>query len=250
MAKVNSFALIIILAIAGLALFSSFSGTGFVAAGCNGNAVLELSPRIAQLNEPITANVKGLNNCLGQRVLIREGSDLCNGQVVATYVCTSPGCDNSAIFYKGAAKDYKLTACIDKNNNGYLIEQGERSTATLQVTNLPDFTIESLSYSTTPKANYRFTPMVTIKNQGISKSAGINVKIEVWRNEPNRVVPISVTSKEYKALYLGIGDTKQLELQSLLLTSGSYTIKVAIDPDNFIVETDEKNNERVTTLKL
>jgi len=120
MGRLSNIPLIALVLVIGYIFFSTFSGqTGFAAASCSGNAVLELSPQQVQLNEPITAKVSGLSNCLGQKVILREGSDLCNGQIVKSYICNRPDCNTKTIFYKGHPKTYSITACVDKDNDGY-----------------------------------------------------------------------------------------------------------------------------------
>ena len=242
MGRLSNIPLIALVLVIGYIFFSTFSGqTGFAAASCSGNAVLELSPQQVQLNEPITAKVSGLSNCLGQKVILREGSDLCNGQIVKSYICNRPDCNTKTIFYKGHPKTYSITACVDKDNDGYLIEQGERSTFVLTVTSLPDFKVDSIKYSATPKDGYSFFPFVSVSNAGVAGSIGVDVKYEVLKNDSTYRLK-TVYEKVFPDVALPAGKVVALNLPQMTLSKGDYIVKVSIDYLGYIVENNEQNN--------
>jgi len=234
--------LIALVLVIGYVFFSTFSGqTGFAAASCSGNSILEVSPNKVQVGEPITATVKGLNNCLGQQVLIKEDSDLCNGQIVASYKCTTANCDNKVTFYKGSAKQYALTACVDKDKDGYLIEQGERSTLVLTVTELPDLKVNSITYSMPPKNNYGFTTKIELANIGVRDTTDVNALFEVITQDSfNRATVVA--SKKYEDLKILQGTTLTLITPQVTLTKGDYIVKVTVDQTNLLQENNELNN--------
>ncbi|MEK6923563.1 MAG: CARDB domain-containing protein [Nanoarchaeota archaeon] len=241
MVRLPNIPLIVLILVLGYVFFSTFSGqTGFAAAGCSGNSVLELTPSQVQVNEPITAKVSGLSNCLGQKIILKEGSDLCNGQIVKSYICNRPDCNTKTIFYKGHPKTYSITACVDKDNDGYLIEQGERSTSVLTVTSLPDFKIDSIKYSITPKDGYSFYPLVTVSNIGVAGSIGVDVKFEVLTKDGARLK--TVYEKIFLDVALPASKVVALDLRQMTLSKGDYIVKVQIDYIDYIVENNEQNN--------
>lgn len=228
------------------------STTGFAAVSCTGKPILSLSQNTIQTGSPVVARISGLNNCAGQEILIKKES--CYGDAIGTLTCADSKCSNPVGFTIDSARQYMLYACIDRDGDGLYWKPGEATAAALQVVSLPDLKVKSIVVPKYITPNAPFNIDVALENAGVLAAGDVEYKAEIYREggiTPFKTVtntgigvaaPIISAKGEYKFKV------------PLALGSGSYVVKVTVDPTDSSKplgrtnEWDESNN--VLSLKF
>ncbi len=232
--------------------FVAPSISGFtVASECSGTPILQLTPNPAQASQPITASITGLKNCYGAQVLLKE--DICSGPTIASFGCKGVNCHGDAVFAMNSAKDYLITACIDRDNNGDFLGSNERAPTVLQVISLPDLSADKiLLLPEAPAAGQPIAATATISNLGVTAATGFTYRYEIFRqNWPTAFYSYSNEVGDFPSktdAALEASESKQVQLPSVSLSSGTYRIKLSLDYGNRFVESNEMNNIYETTL--
>lgn len=252
---------IIAAAVSVFVLFSFVAGggiSGFATAdSCTGSPVLHLTPNPAQAGQLIAAKVTGLKNCFGAEVLLKDETDgtRCSGNTIASYQCRGVSCDNSVSFTRNVAKDYVIAACVDRDGDGYYLNQGEHSPAILTVTSLPDLAIDGVTFS--PKLAYANNPIVAtaaLSNNGVVTATSFTYKYEIFRaGQTNSVYKYTNEYNDFPSktsIVLGAGETKQVAMPAVSLGAGEYKVKLTLDFGGRFNEADEGNNVYETALTV
>ena len=242
-----------VLAVAVLVVFASLvapyaSSTGFaVAMSCTGIPILQLSKDPVLAGQSIIARVSGLKNCEGKEILIKENDGMCNGPVLTSFTCRNSVCDSAASLTMWTAKDYLISACIDKDGDGYYMNSNERTINSLRVLSLPDLSADSLVFPEKIYANDPIVAKADISNKGVVTVTRFTYSFEIFReNWPAAVYSHTNKAQQLSATVLKEvlepGEEKTLQMPAVSLGKGTYRAKFSLDFDNKFAEPDEMNN--------
>ncbi|MEK6807691.1 MAG: CARDB domain-containing protein [Nanoarchaeota archaeon] len=242
-----------IVAVAVLIVFAALaapyaSPTGFsIATQCSGVPILQFSKDPVLAGQYVIARVSGLTNCEGKEILIKENDGMCNGPVLASFTCRNSVCDSAATLILNTARDYWISACIDKDGDKYYMNSNERAISSLRVLSLPDLSANGLVFPENIYANDPIVAKALISNKGVVTATRFTYSFDVFKeNWPTAVYSYTNRASEQSATVLqevlAPGEAKTLQMPAISLGKGTYRAKFSIDFDNKFAEPDEMNN--------
>ncbi len=240
--KIAAFVVVLVV---GYTAFTMLSGgqTAFATASvCRGSPLLELSPTTVQAESDVIAHVSGLVGCADKLVYLKDGD--CNAQTITTYTCGDNICSRKVAFQKNVVGTTQISACVDKNNNGWFFDSGERSTATLTVTSQPDLTTSKATFNPekpTDRQTIKIT--ATVKNLGVLMATDAEVGLKVF--SAGRLIK----DETQKVTVLAKGEAS-VTFGGTSLASGNYTVEITTDPNKKIMDFDRSNDKFTVPLTV
>ena len=108
----------------------------------------------------------------------------------------------------------------------------------------PDLIVTNIEFDPDPGVkNEEVNIIATIKNAGVFNAS--NIKVQFWDTENNKQLGETQTISS-----LGPKDQDSVSIPQIFFSEGDYNIKVIVDPNNIVGETNEFNNEANATLTI
>jgi len=151
----------------------------------------------------------------------------------------------TAVSFTWAAQGgmHSIKALVDKEN---IIPESDETNneknVTFSMVSLPDLIVENISWTPTSSSiGETITFLATIKNQGNGKSGG--GKIHFYLDQATSHIAL-LTFNEIAA---GSISTVSFTWNA---QKGAHSLKAIVDKDNAVIESDEKNNEKIVSFAL
>ncbi len=149
----------------------------------------------------------------------------------------------SISYTASSAGSHTVKVVVDTQNSVSESNEGnnERSeTYTWKSPPMPDLIVQDISISpSSPTATETATITATLKNQGDASASG-SIRLRYY-------VDGGYIGDDYLSFGLGSGQSDTESISYTVNTEGNHTVRVIIDSENIVIESNENNNDRSET---
>ncbi|MCK5562086.1 MAG: hypothetical protein KAJ51_15915, partial [Thermoplasmata archaeon] len=153
--------------------------------------------------------------------------------------------------YGGIIGNYNVSASFgsrsgggSRQSGGFSDIFGQNQELVIIIPGAPDLEIVDITTKPKPGVKNEETQVIAfIKNSGIFNAS--NIKVEFWDNTRNKQMgdPQTIDNLEPNEM-------KNVSITQYFLIEGDFNVRVEIDPDNLIGESNEKNNVQNATISI